>query len=310
MADIRNLPLRHPVGPVVLGLWPIAGITSGAVSEADAEATILAALEAGITTFDTAFSYGYQGQSDRLLGAAIAGCREAVNVIGKVGQRWTSDRQRVIDCSPRQLIADARESLQRTGIDQFDLLMLHAVDPGVPVGQAAETMAGLRDAGLARAVGVCNITPQQLKGFADACVPAAIQCPLNMLQRQSQDELIPWCQRRQVDVHAYWVLMKGILAGKITRGQRFGPGDARPRYAIYQGAQRQRTHALVDRLQRIAAAGGLTVAQLAIGWALAQPGVTAALVGAKRPEQIRETAAARPLASEVLAQVEQAVAGL
>ena len=121
------------VTQIALGLWPIAGITTVGVSQDDADQTIIAAIESGITTFDTAFSYGYEGESDRILGKHLRGRRERFTVIGKVGQRWTSGRERIIDGSRKALISDAEQSLRRIGVDEFDLLMLHCPDPNVPL---------------------------------------------------------------------------------------------------------------------------------------------------------------------------------
>lgn len=292
LADVAK-----PADRLILGLWPLSGVTTVGVTRADAEATIRVALDAGVRTFDTAFSYGYDGISDRLLGDAIRGRREEVVVIGKVGQRWSEDRQRVVDARPEQLVADAEESLRRMGIDAFDLLMLHSPHPdeAVPVEKSAEAMHRLVERGLATATGICNFTQSQLQRFARTAPTAAVQVPLNLLQRESLRETIPWCRSQEVGVFVYWTLMKGILAGRISRHHRFAGGDSRPNYPVYQGEQREKAHELVDGLRQIAAEQAKTVAQLSIGWTLSQPGVTAALVGARKPEQIRETLAAEPL---------------
>lgn len=295
--------------PVVLGLWPIAGVTSVGVTEEESRRTIAAALDSGITTFDTAFSYGYHGESDRLLGQMIAGRRDQVVVIGKVGQRWTVDRRRQIDASPRALVADAEASLERIGIERFDLLMLHSVDPRVDIQTSAEALAALAARGLADRIGVCNVGFEKLLRFAEVVHPEAVQWPLNLLQRDILDSRrVRWCEANGVDVLVYWTLMKGILAGRIGRTHVFAERDSRPGYEIYQGAARERTHQIVDSLARLAADCGRTVAQLAIGWTLSQPGISSALVGAKRPEQIRETAAAGPLPAHVVAEIDRLVA--
>jgi len=297
---------------VVLGVWPLAGITSGSVEPQVARQTVRAALDAGIDTFDTAYSYGYQGEAELRLGEALRDQRRSPTaatprVIGKVGQRWTADRKRYTDGSPRQLIADAEESLRRLQIPHFDHLLLHAVDPQVDIRRSAEALDELRRRGLAAEIGVSNANVDELIAFA-ACVPcSSLQCPLNLLQPQSLDPLIATAHRLGVGTFAYWVLMKGMLAGKISREHTFPAGDSRPNYDIFQGAARERAHDVVDRLQAIAADHQTTVAELAIGWALSQPGVRGALVGAKSPEQIRETAGATPLAAEVLAKVNQLV---
>jgi aryl-alcohol dehydrogenase-like predicted oxidoreductase len=296
--------------PIILGLWPLAGITSGHVSKEDGLATIQAAIDAGITCFDTAYSYGFEGESDRMLGEVLRRKENAnrdLKVIGKVGQRWNAEQHRVIDSTPATLTADAEASLARIGIEQFDLLMLHAVDINVDVKRSAAAIEELRRRGLAKAVGICNINVDELKRFAEVCPCSAIQCPLNVLQRDSLDPLIRVAHELGAETHIYWTLMKGLLAGKITRDQIFEEGDSRPRYDVFQGTARARAHDFVDRLTAIALRENTTVACLSIGWALSQKGVSAALVGAKQPSQIEETVHSRPLPPRLVREIEQAL---
>ncbi len=299
--------------PIVLGLWPIAGVTTVGVTEQDAKSTIAKAIECGITTFDTAFSYGFDGESDRLLGEFVKSDRDRFRVIGKVGQRWDGNRNRVVDATPATLHQDAETSLQRIGIDHFDLLMLHAPDPNVPLEQSATAMHELQRRGLCREVGVSNVSPIQYRLFAQTMVEHksrcdAIECPLNLLQRDSLEELIPVCAADECGVYVFWTLMKGLLAGRIGREHVFPKGDSRPGYAIFQGAARQRAHDVLDALIPIAQSNGVTIAQLAIGWALSQPGVSAALVGARRAEQVVEIAGARKLPMDVVTAINESAA--
>ncbi len=305
--------MESSCGDVILGLWPIAGITSGAVPRADGLATIQAAIDHGVTWFDTAFAYGYDGESDRLLGEVLNRPQnrgKELKVIGKVGQRWTSDRARIADGRPEQLLADAKLSLQRLGIDAFDLLMLHCVDPAVELQRSAEALVMMQSQGLAKQLGVCNVNAEQLVKFAEVAPCRAVQCPLNLLQRESLQQLIPTAQQHGIRCDVFWVLMKGIFAGQIKPDHQFDPDDRRPSYEIYQGQWRQRAQRLVDGFESLAERYQTTVARLSIGWALSQPGVTHALVGAKRPGQIIETAASRRLQPEVLEQIERLVAEL
>lgn len=295
---------------IILGVWPLAGITSGAVDPETARQTIHAAIDAGIDTFDSAFSYGYDGESERLLGEVLRARKgqsaeqgRPLRVIGKVGQRWSAARKRYTDGTPKQLTLDAEESLRRLGIEKFDWLLLHAIDPKVDLMRSAEALLQLQRRGLADALGICNVNAEELTQFAEYVDCAAIQCPLNLLQRHSLDPLIRTAQSLGADCFVYWTLMKGLLAGQISRDHRFDAADSRPGYAIYQGEQRRRAHDVIDLLEAIAQRYETTVARLAIGWALAQPGVTGALVGAKTPEQIRENAAAEPLSDELLAAI-------
>jgi aryl-alcohol dehydrogenase-like predicted oxidoreductase len=103
---------------------------------------------------------------------------------------------------------------------------------------------------------------------------------------------LPWCREHGIAVCVYWPLLKGLLAGRLPRDFVFRPGDGRAKYPMFQGQEWQRNQDLLDDLRRLAATTGRTVAQIVINWTIHQPGITAALCGAKRPEQIRETAGA------------------
>ena len=292
---------------VALGLWPIAGITTVGISANDAKQTVIAAIEAGITTFDTAFSYGYEGESDQLLGTQITRQREEYTVIGKVGQRWNTNRERIVNGSRQSLIADAETSLRRMNLEYFDLLMLHSPDPNVELEESAEAIAVMQKRGLCHQTGVCNITLNQLIKFQTVLKCDAIQCPLNLIQRESLTDLVPYCQNSDVNVYTFWTLMKGLLAGRIERDHQFAKGDSRPGYPIFQGSARERAHLIVDGMKRLGEEAELTTAQLAIGWVLSQPGTKMALVGGHKPHQIRETALARPLAPELCEAIDQLV---
>ena len=157
---------QHAVNDkVILGLWPIAGITSGGVTEKDSLDTIRQALDVGIRSFDTAFSYGYDGESDRMLGMSVQGKREQVRIVGKAGQRWNAQRERIVDCTPETLTADAENSLHRMNVDHFDLFMLHAVDPNVDIRVSAKAVVDLQTRGLTKRIGVCNVNLDQLDAW-------------------------------------------------------------------------------------------------------------------------------------------------
>lgn len=288
-------------------MWPLAGVTTVGVTRSDAMATMEAAIESGIQAFDTAYSYGYAGESDRLLGTFIGSQRDRFTVIGKVGQRWTADRKRVIDGSARALSGDAERSLDRIGTERFDLLMLHSPDPNVSIESSAESMMDLQRRGLCDHVGICNASVDQWRRFASVADCRAIQCPLNLMQRDSLDDLIPACNAADCQVYVFWTLMKGLLAGKISRDHQFAEGDSRPNYEIFQGRQRERAHRILDGMRKLSGSSGLSIAQISIGWTLSQRGVTAALVGAHRAQQVREIAQATRLASDLVQAVDDLV---
>ena len=280
------------VSPVAMGCWPIAGMTSSGVNDTDSLATLDACFEAGINHFDTAFAYGLAGESERLIGQAIRGRRDDVVIATKGGLSWDAERRQIRDGRPETLRRQCEESLRRLRTDHVDLLYLHAPDPNVPVAESAGALAELRREGKTRAVGASNLDLSDLRAFHAVCPLAAFQPPYNMLQRQIEQDILPWCRENRVSVFVYWPLMKGLLAGKLPRDREFPAEDSRSKYPMFHGSQWEQNQDFVDRIRAIAEDANCTVAQLAVHWAIRQPGVTAALCGAKRPSQIRETAAA------------------
>jgi len=298
------------VSAVALGCWPIAGMTSPGVNDEDSSATIRACFDLGVNHLDTAYCYGRQGQSERLIAGALASRRGEMVLATKAGQHWDDQGQLRQDATPATLRRQTEESLRRLTTDHVELLYLHSPDENVPIAESAGELRRLMEEGKTRAVGVSNVDLAGLRAFAAECPLAAYQPPYNMLQREIESGTLPWCREHGVAVLVYWPLMKGLLAGKLARDQVFGTDDNRRKYAAFQGQTYQRNLDLVDRLRRIAAESDRTVAELVIAWTIPQPGITSALCGAKRPEQIRENAAAanRDFTPEQLARVDQLLA--
>jgi cytochrome P450/diketogulonate reductase-like aldo/keto reductase len=192
---------------------------------------------------------------------------------------------------PETLRAQCDESLRRLETDRVELLYLHAPDPYTPLAESAGELRRLMGEGKTRSIGVSNFSLAQLKEFHAVCPISAFQPPYNMLQREIEQDTLPWCLAHGVSVCVYWPLLKGLLAGKLPRDFVFQKGDGRAKYPMFQGAEWQRNQDLLDELRPIANELGKTVAQLVINWTIHQPGITAALCGAKRPEQIQTAGA-------------------
>ena len=297
------------VSPVALGCWPISGMSSLEVNDSDSLATLEASLEAGVNFWDTAYCYGANGESERLIAQVLKGRREQVLLATKGGLHWVQGKQ-TKDASPPRLRQECEESLQRLGVDHVDLLYLHAPDPQVPVAESAGALRKLMDEGKTRSVGASNLTFAQLQAFAAACPLAAYQPPYNMLQREIEADILPWCQQQEVSLAIYWPLMKGLLAGKLPRDFVFMPGDGRAKYPMFQGEEWHKNQDFLDLLRPIAAECGKTLAQLVINWTIHRPGITVALCGAKRPAQALENAAAMgwQLTSDQLSRIDAALA--
>lgn len=280
------------ITPVALGCWPIAGMTSIDVNDADSLATLHAAIDGGINFFDTAYCYGADGESEKLIAQALGTRRDEIIIATKCGIHWDENTKRVFDGRPATLQRKCEESLARLQTDRVDLLYLHAPDPSVDVAESAGALQELMDAGKTRTVGVSNFNVDQLERFHAVCPITAFQPPYNMLQRDIEADTLPWCQQNDVSAIIYWPLMKGLLAGKLPRDHVFTAGDGRAKYPMFQGDEWQKNQDFLDRLREIARDVGKTIAQVVVNWTIHQPGVTAALCGAKRANQIEETASA------------------
>jgi aryl-alcohol dehydrogenase-like predicted oxidoreductase len=280
------------VSPVALGCWPIAGMTSLDVNDRDSLATLAVCRDVGINFLDTAYCYGAQGESERLIARALGQHRDDFVIATKGGVHWNPDGQRGVDGRPATLKRECEESLQRLSTDRVELLYLHAPDPLVPVAESAGALRELLEEGKARAIGVSNFSVAQLDEFHAVCPITAHQPPFNMLQRGIEADTLPWCLAHGVSTVTYWPLMKGLLAGRMAREHVFAPGDGRAKYPMFQGEEWQRNQDFVDELRRIATAAGRTVAEVVINWTIHREGITVALCGAKRATQIQETSGA------------------
>ena len=299
------------VTPVAMGCWPISGVTTIDATEEASLATLQAALDSGINFFDTAYVYGYEGESERMIGRALGHRRDEIVIASKGGIEWGPDRKQVRDARPKTIKRHCEESLQRLGTDAIDLYYLHAPDPNVPLSETAGAFRELLEDGKILSVGVSNFDKSaQYEEFHAVCQISADQPHYNMLQREIEAETLPWCVAHGVSVNVYWPLMKGLLAGKLPRNHKFDPRDGRQKYPVFHGVEWDKTQDFLDRIRPIAAESGMTVAQLVIAWTIQRPGITSALCGAKRPEQIRETAVAmqKDLTPDQLARIDQAVA--
>lgn len=279
------------VSPVALGCWPIAGVTTLDTNDADSIATIDACLDLGINHLDTAYVYGPAGESETLIRRAIGEGRDKFTIATKGGIHFEGNSM-TNDARPDVLRKECDESLHRLGTDRVELYYLHSPDQVTPIAESAGAIADLQAAGKVRAAGICNASLEQIQAFHAVCPLSAVQLPYNMLQRGIERKTIPWCREQGVSVMVYWALMKGLLAGKLPRDHEFDPADSRRNYPMYQGEEWERNQDFVDWLREIATDQGTSIAPLVVAWTIAQAGITGALCGAKRPQQIRETAAA------------------
>jgi aryl-alcohol dehydrogenase-like predicted oxidoreductase len=290
---IDRRPIGHTdieVSPVALGGWPITGITSLDVNEADNLATVRACLDHGINFVDTAYCYGANGESEMLIRRALGERRNEMVIATKAGVHWEPDGSQTHDGRPETLKRECEESLRRLGTDCVDLLYQHRPDPDVPVAESAGALHSLMESGKTRSVGVSNFGVEHLEAFHAVCPISAYQPCYNMLQREIEASTLPWCREHGVSVMVYWPLMLGLLAGKLQRDHVFPARDGRAKYPMFQNEEYRKNLDFVDRLREVADEAGKTVAQVVINWTIHQVGITVAICGAKRADQVADNA--------------------
>lgn len=277
------------ISPLGMGCWPITGITSIDVNEADSLATIRTAFDAGINFFDTAYCYGFEGQSERMIARVLASDRDKIVLATKGGIHWESGKQ--ARCGrPETLVRECDESLRRLQTDRIELYYLHAPDPNVPITESAGAIGELIQQGKVLSAGLSNANVEQLAAFHQACPLAAYQPHFNMLQREIEDSQLPWCVEHGVSAIVYWPLMKGLLAGHLPRDYVFDPKDGRRKYPMFSGEEWEKNQDFLVELRKLSVELQKPVSQIVLNWTIQRPGITAALCGAKRPHQIQENA--------------------
>ncbi len=268
------------------------------IEEGPAKRVVDAALDNGITLFDTADMYD-DGRSETFLGKALGKRRHDAVIVSKFGMKKDSDQRDIPRGSRGYIIESCEGSLKRLGTDHIDLYLHHAPDPTTPVEETLDALGRLIDAGKIRYAGCSNYAGWQI---ADAHWHAddrglnpfiVAQNEWNMLERDIETEVVPACRNYGMGIMPYFPLCMGLLSGKYKRGEkpsgdsRLGGDDAR-----YRALLSDETFDHIDKLAAFAADHGHSLLELAIGWLASQPVVSTVICGATRPEQIEANAAA------------------
>jgi aryl-alcohol dehydrogenase-like predicted oxidoreductase len=267
----------------------------GAQDDADSIAAMRRGFDLGINWVDTAPAYGL-GHAEEVVGQAIKGRRHELIVATKCGLAWHQGSPEVfgrLDAASVSREIDA--SLGRLGVDEIDLYQIHWPNPDAQLEEAWVAMADAVQAGKIRYLGASNFSVDQLRRVQAIHPVASLQPPYSMLERGVEAELLPFCAASGIGVIVYSPMQTGLLSGKFS-AQRVAalPDDdfRKTSDPHFQEPDLGANLRLVEGLRPIAQANGRSVAQLAIAWVLRRPEVTAAIVGARRPDQIEETAPA------------------
>lgn len=315
------------LGVLGLGCWPFGGGQYwGGQDQKDVNDVVKAAIDFGVNYFDTAEAYN-NGKSEESLGLAIKGVPRDKAVIGtKISPSNTR---------PDRLIAHCEKSLQRLGTDYIDLYMVHwpitrkaiahfteeAIE--VPmVDEAFATLRRLKEQGKIRFIGVSNFAPNKLKEALDTETEIVInELPYNLLCRAIEYEILPQCAAQGIGVLGYMVLLQGILADLYptlddvpTWQRRTRHFDSRKCKEVRHGepgAERETNEALAG-IRKIAQEYGMTMPEIAIKWAIANPAITCVLAGSRNVKELKANVEAveKPLPQEVIMKLNQATDGL
>jgi aryl-alcohol dehydrogenase-like predicted oxidoreductase len=260
-------------------------------------AVVDAALEAGITFFDTADVYGNRGGSERFLGELLTGRRERVVLATKFGNDMGYGEG--AGGSPVYMRRAVEASLERLRTDHVDLLYYHRPDGVTPIGETVGGMMELVDEGKARAIGVSNFNVEQLDEAVRAGEIAALQNEYSLLERDAERAVLPRCRELGVGFVPYFPLASGLLTGKYRRGE---PPPEGTRLAARPGVLSDETFDRIEALEAFARERGLSLLELSIAALASTPGVVSVIAGATTPDQVRANAAAadRRLSSEDL----------
>ena len=266
--------------------------------------TIHRALDLGITLVDTADMYG-PFTNERLVGAAIRGRRDGVVVATKFGQKRTEDGKHLgIDGSPAYVRSACDASLQRLGVDVIDLYYQHRVDPNVPIEDTVGAMSELVKAGKVRFIGLSEASAKTIRRGHAVHPLTAIQSEYSLWTRDPEDGVLATCRELGIGFVAYAPLGRGFLTGRFRKTTDIEAGDRRHDHPRFHEENFVRNLGIVRRLEKIAAAKGCTLAQLALAWLLSRGTSIVPIFGAKHVPYVEENVRAVDMnltADEILA---------
>ena len=279
------------------GTWEMSTTDYGHIDVGEASDEVNAAIDHGITLFDTAEMYGPY-HSEILLAKALGDRRKDVVLVSKVGFRIDGDGNNVGRNSKHDFVIERAEGcLRRMETDYLDLLLIHWPDHDTPFEETIRALERLKADGKIRHYGVSNFTPEMMDECEQHGHLAANQVGYHMFDRRMESRVLPWCMANGVGFMSYGSLAFGLLTGAFQPDHQFEEGDWRANgvafnLPLFEGERFKQEVEIANRLNELADGYGKTVAQLGIAWVLDHPGVTCALVGMRNERELEENVAA------------------
>jgi aryl-alcohol dehydrogenase-like predicted oxidoreductase len=260
----------------------------GTGDDSESIATIHHALDRGVTFLDTADMYG-PFKNEELVGKAIADRRDAVFLATKFGNvRGANGEFLGVKGDPAYVRSACEASLKRLNVETIDLYYQHRVDPGVPIEDTVGEMARLKEEGKIRFLGLSEAAPQTIRRAHAAHPITAVQTELSLWSRDAEGEVLPTVRELGIGYVAYSPLGRGFLTGQITKPDDFPDDDYRRFHPRFTGENFDRNIALVDEVGQLAKDKGVTTAQLALAWVIAQGEDIVPIPGTKRIRYLDE----------------------
>jgi aryl-alcohol dehydrogenase-like predicted oxidoreductase len=285
--SIRLPELAEPVSRIALGGCPFGGHGWGAVDDTESVTAVRAAVDAGVTFFDTADVYGL-GHSEELLSLALAADRHRVTVATKFGVRMAADGQAFRDVSPAWARSAVEASLRRLRLERIPLYYMHWPDGKTCIEDVIGALADLRDEGKIGAIGLSNVTAAEIQRATQVATISAVQVQYSLVDRYEAETLLQTTRRLSIPLITWGSLAQGLLTGKYDEKSVFPLTDRRSRYENFQHPKLAANMHVVRRLRKVAATVHASPGQVAIRWLLDQSGVGAVLFGAKNVSQVAE----------------------
>ncbi|MFC6061967.1 aldo/keto reductase [Streptomyces ochraceiscleroticus] len=302
-------PHTSALGLGCMGMSALYGDTD----RAESIATIHAALDAGVTLLDTGDFYG-MGHNELLINEALrtapAAAREKALTSVKFGAlRTVEGAFNGYDGRPQAVKNFAAYSLQRLGTDHIDVYRIARLDPDVPIEETVGAIAELVEAGHVRHIGLSEVGAETLRRAAAVAPVSDLQIEYSLLSRGIEAEVLPTARELGIGITAYGVLSRGLISGHFSRDRKLAANDFRSFSPRFQGENLDHNLGLVEALRKTAEQKGVSVAQTAIAWVLAQGEDIVPLIGARTRERLAEALGALDVTLDPadLAAIEQAV---
>ena len=279
------------------GTWEMSTTMYGHIDVKEASDAVNAAIDHGITLFDTAEVYGPY-HSEELLAKALGDKRKDIVLVSKVGFQYDEDGKVLGRNSQYDHVIERAEGcLSRLETDFLDLLLIHWPDHDTPFEEPMRALEQLKQDGKIRHYGVSNFTPEMMDECEKYGHLAANQVGYHMFDRRMESEVLPYCLNKNIGFMAYGTLGFGLLSGAFTPETRFGDGDWRSKgnafgLPLFREEEFAKELKVVERLKAIAKRYDRSVAQMAIAWTLGHPAVSVGLVGVRNEWELKENVAA------------------